>query len=437
MYQYFLLPSFILVYGICSSIASAQDFSRLGGDLTSNFAGRFVLQLPASNVTDQARFQTMLDGFSVFHAIFTAKEGIGPFFVNNSCGGCHVENGRGPLTLGRSRGGLSALVVKVSLRGIGSTGIPRPVPGIGEVLQPHSERGRNRFELGLKWRMKKGKYPDGTQYELRSPLLQFRVRDTSSRKILSSLRMTPGIIGTGLLESISEQTLLELSDPEDANGDGVSGRPNYVLDRNTSLIAIGRFGFKGAQPTVEQQSLAALASEMGLTNRLFPDVSGKPNAFPDSQISPLVTYQKIAGVPSARNQATEKGILGRDLFKQIGCADCHRMTVRTSSSADPELANQEIHPFSDLLLHDMGPGLADRRPEGLASGFEWRTTPLWGLGFLSTVSRVKQFFLHDGRARTIEEAILWHGGEAKRSQEKFVNLPKDSRIDLITFLESL
>lgn len=379
----------------------------------------------------------MLDGFGVFHRIFGRAEGGGPFFVNDSCGGCHVENGRGPIRFGGRGRGFSALVVKISEKQSNPDGSPRDVRGIGGVLQDNSLSGRRRFQLELAWQAVRGTYPDGKQYRLRRPSLSFRIRGRSRRGIKHSLRMSPPIIGPGLLDEIPEEVILELADPDDLDGDGISGRPNYVIDRRTGELAIGRFGFKAGNPSLEQQSLGAFFNEMGVTNYLFPGASNDPIEFDGDDLTKLLFYQRLAGVPRARNQDSPEVILGKGLFQQIGCDSCHRMTVSTGPSADPELANQTFHPFTDLLLHDMGRGLADRRAEFQATGREWRTTPLFGLGFSETISNVNPSYLHDGRARTIEEAILWHGGESKKSRAAFKALSAAERAALIAFLRSL
>jgi CxxC motif-containing protein (DUF1111 family) len=268
-------------------------------------------------------------------------------------------------------------------------------------------------------------------------VLNFSVPKVNRRRIAASLRMSPPIIGLGLLESIPQETLESWSDPEDTDGNGISGRVNVVPDLRTAASAAGRFGFKAVQPTVEQQSLAALFFDMGISNSLFGDRQRSPE-FPENEfLLPLLFYQRLAGVPLPREISNPQHQEGFALFQSIGCADCHRFGVRTGESADPELSDQVIHPFSDLLLHDMGRGLADARREFGAAGREWRTTPLWGLGFSRTVSKVRVAYLHDGRARTLEEAILWHGGEAAASQIRFKQLAAAQREAVLAFLSSL
>lgn len=416
--------------------AAAQDLTLLGGDLSTTLTGHNGLQVAAPNVTDPERYARQISGFEIFHRRNGKAEGLGPRFVNASCGGCHVQNGKGPLRFGGSGHRGSTMVVKVSVPGLNGDGSPRSVPSIGEQLKDHSLSGLRHHNIRLSWNIKRGKYADGTPYELRSPRLRFRVAGQNPRRLRVSLRMSPLLFGLGLLEAIPESTVLAMSDPDDSDGDGISGKPQYVIDVESGEFALGRFGFRASNPTVEQQSAGAAVNDMGLTNSYFPGNDGSKD-LSDDELDRLVIYQLIAGVPMARNQDDPQVQLGKALFQQIKCDGCHRMTLTTGPHEAPELENQEIHPFTDLLLHDMGPGLADKRREFSASGREWRTTPLWGLGFSRTVSRVKQTYLHDGRARTISEAILWHGGEGQASRDAFKKLNKSQRRALIRFLNSL
>jgi len=430
-YIVFLFASLLVVKPVWS-----QDITLLGGDLSNSIPGHNGIQVTAPNVTDPDRIAKQLSGFSIFHRKVTKPEGLGPHFINSSCGGCHVQNGKGHVRIRRSRARENEMVIKVSLVGLDQDGAPLDVPGVGEQLLDRSLRKSNRFNVRLRWRKVKGSYPDGEKYTLRSPRLIFRIKGYKRKQIVSSLRMTPQLIGLGLIEAIPESAILNLSDPEDSNGDGISGEPNYVPNKRTGGLSIGRFGFRAGNPTVEQQSAGASFFDMGVSNVLFPQ-AGVESELSDDQLDKLVIYQMLAGVPKARNQDDPLVLRGKELFQTVGCNDCHVMTFTTELASHPELDNQTIHPFTDVLLHDMGPGLADRRPERAASGSEWRTTPLWGLGFVSTISRVRQRYLHDGRARSIEEAILWHAGEAEASQLKFKDLPKTDREALIAFLNSL
>jgi CxxC motif-containing protein (DUF1111 family) len=428
-----------LLFFVTVTNLHAQDITNLGGDLTSTLPGRSAIQVNAPNVVDEDRRLLQLSGFSVFHGLFSKNDGLGPRFLSDSCGGCHVNNGRGPLRFSSSKLVGTTMVLKASLPGLNSNGSPRDIPGIGQQIQDHSVGGTSGESVSLIWRdMPVGTYPDGTRYKLRRPDLRVRLNNVriSTRNLRFSLRMTPPVIGPGLLEAVPESEIEALADPTDANHDGISGRPNYVINARTTAIAIGRFGFRASNPTVEQQSCGALMNDMGVSNPLFHDPALIPE-LNEENLNKLAVYQRIAGVPIARNQDNPRVISGKALFQQIGCNACHQVTLTTATFTDPELSNQTFHPFTDLLLHNMGPELADKRAEFSAKGSEWKTTPLWGLGFTKTLSTVRAFFIHDGRARSVEEAILWHGGESAPSRKKFKNLTKTERGDVLRFLDSL
>jgi CxxC motif-containing protein (DUF1111 family) len=431
---------FILAFCLvtAASTSKAQDLSRQGGDLTTDSPGRFALQLPAPNVTDESRRQLQLSGFTPFHQILTAAQGLGPSFVNASCGGCHVENGRGPLKTSSSRFGGTTFIVKLGLKELNPDGSRQEVPGLGLQLQDQVVSGRRNASVSLSWRTVRGKYGDGSSYKLRRPILNFKFRKQNRRRFVHSMRMTPAIIGPGLLQAIPDAVILERHDPDDANGDGISGKTNLVSNKLTGALSIGRFGFKASHPTLAQQTAAALFFDIGVTSSIFPDSSGAPPEKSDESLNQLVVYQAIAGVPRARSTTDPNVQAGQALFFSLGCESCHRVNMTTGTAEDPELSNQTIHPYTDLLLHDMGPGLADKLGDFLARGSEWRTSPLWGLGFAESVSTdVKDTYLHDGRAQTLEEAIIWHGGEGKSARDRFLALKKSERDQLVAFLRSL
>lgn len=427
--------SFVHVQDACS-----QDISALGGDLTSDLPDRNAIQVAAPNVPFGDRRTKQLNGFIQFHKLFTRDEGLGPFFINSGCAECHIDNAKGPVKFSKANRGGSTMVVKASLQGRQENGAPVDVPGLGEQIPDQSTAGSKRkARMSMDWRYIKKRYPDGTQYELRKPKLSYKLNGSNRRRILTSLRMTPPVIGPGLLEAIPDEVILEMSDPFDLDGDGISGHPNYVPNFSTNTFEIGRFGFRASHPTTEQQTVAALFHDIGISTDIIPDESNVAE-LSSTLLEELVLYQKLAGVPRARNQNDPKVIEGKALFQEIGCNKCHRMTMTTGDYEDPELSYQTFHPFTDLLLHDMGAGLADRRAEFSASGSEWRTTPLWGLGFAAEVigrGRGRAVYLHDGRARSIEEAILWHGGEGGASRKAFRKLKKAQRSALIAFLRSL
>lgn len=432
--------SALVFWGIVSfsiSPVAAQDITRLGGDLTTEIPGHNALQVAAPNLTLPEKRDRQLSGFGIFHNILTQNEGLGPRFVNDGCGSCHVQNGRGAVRISRISERRNSMVIKVALRGaLEANGAPRAVPGVGEQLQERTVAGRSLYKPRLRWMKIKGRYPDGTKYELRRPRLSFKIKGYNRDELVTSLRMTPGLVGLGLLEAIPEATILELSDPLDLNKDGISGVPSYVFDRRTGGLALGRFGFRASNTTIEQQTAAAAFNDMGVTSVLFNEEAA-PIELSDDALDRLVVYQALPGVPIARDQDKPEVIRGKGIFQEIGCNNCHTISLVTEHPVHPELTGQLIHPFTDLLLHDMGPGLADKRVEFSASGSEWRTTPLWGLGFVPGVSHIRTRFLHDGRARTLQEAIIWHDGEAKKSKNAFMTMQKADRDALIAFLQSL
>jgi CxxC motif-containing protein (DUF1111 family) len=263
-----------------------------------------------------------------------------------------------------------------------------------------------------------------------------------------SPRLAPATIGLGLLEAVPAERLLELSDPDDRDGDGVSGRPNRVWDRAHAELTLGRFGWKAEQPSLRQQIAAALAADLGITSRLYPlaDCSGvqvecsagagEPE-LAERVLDRLETYVQLLAVPERRHGEDPGVQRGGVRFRELGCAACHVPSHLTAATAAlPELASQSIWPYTDLLLHDLGPELADGRPSFDAEGAEWRTPPLWGLGLSREVSGHERL-LHDGRADGVAEAILWHGGEAAAARDAFEQLSRAERQELIAFIESL
>jgi CxxC motif-containing protein (DUF1111 family) len=271
-----------------------------------------------------------------------------------------------------------------------------------------------------------------------------------------SPRVAPPMIGMGLLELIPEADILARADPEDRDGDGVRGRARLVWSRAENREMLGRFGWKASTPTVADQTADAFANDMGLSTAAVKSSAGDctpaqaacrdaPNGDDDKEgvevpakmFDLTVFYARNLGVP-ARVKAGERRVLeGKQLFTQIGCAACHTPKHVTGTHPDrPEQSQQTIWPYTDLLLHDMGPGLADNRPEGTAGGQDWRTPPLWGLGLTQIVSD-HTYLLHDGRARNVLEAILWHDGEAQGARERFARLSAAERAALLAFLDSL
>ena len=358
----------------------------------------------------------------------------------------------GEIESGESRG----LLFRLSLPGETIRGGPVPSPLLGEQLGTAAIPGfdpEGQVEIG--YREIPGRYPDGQTYSLREPVYRLEVSSSGQSDVSNLLlgpRLAPPVFGLGLLEAVEEATILSRADPEDRDGDGISGRPNFVINLETGESRLGRFGWKANQPTLLQQVSAAFANDIGITTRLHPEeslgdrqramlgaiVSGGSPELEDRILDRVVLYQQTLAPPARRNVRDEGVMRGESLFRSCGCAACHVPEMRTSPSFTPveELAGQLIRPFTDLLLHDMGVGLSDGRPDYEASGREWRTPPLWGIGLLETVNG-HQFLLHDGRARGIEEAILWHGGEAEASRIAFEKMDASDRDALLSFLRSL
>ena len=378
-------------------------------------------------------------------------DGLGPIFNATSCSACHFKDGRGkpPANPGES---FTELLLRVSIPGTGEHGEPRAEPTYGGQIQGGAIFGVTvEGKEEVTYEETPGRFADGETYSLRVPT--YRVAGafgTLARDAMLSPRVAPAVFGLGLLETIPEATLLAWADPDDRDGDGVSGRVNRVWDIRQETMRVGRFGWKASQPSIEQQSAGAFLGDMGLTSTLFPHEectaveddcvrapSGGSPELSDALLASVVTYSHLLAAPARRHWNDPTVRQGKDLFARAACTACHVPDVRTGISPEFNvLSHQTIRPYSDLLLHDMGAGLADGRPDFDATGSEWRTPPLWGIGLVETVNR-HSFFLHDGRARGLSEAILWHGGEAEASRSAYLKMNKAERDALVSFLESL
>lgn len=374
------------------------------------------------------------------------NSGLGPAYNNVSCVSCHHNDGIGVPTAGESQSGL---LMRISLPGTDANGGPLPVPGYGTQLQDKAVFGKKpECKVHIEYTYEAYSFPDGEEYELRIPkyyCTDFYTPISGDYQL--SPRLAPPVFGLGLLEAISESSILMNADPHDANEDGISGRPNYVWDEYSQRRLLGRFGLKANTATLLTQVAAAYNNDIGITSKVFPQetVHGQPQMdglnddaeLPDSILQAVKFYVQTLQVPARRNVDDPQVMLGKQLFMNAKCGSCHIETFITDVNvAFPLVSNQRIHPFSDLLLHDMGPGLADNRPDFDAGAQEWRTAPLWGLGLIETVN-YPAYYLHDGRARTLVEAIMWHGGEAEQSKKYVEQLSKSDREALLKFLESL
>ena len=384
----------------------------------------------------------------------TARDGLGPFFNARSCASCHFKDGRGRAP--EEVGEVSGLLVRLGTPGEDAHGAPLPEPNYGTQFQDNAVQVEPEGTLEIDYEEVAGEYSDGTPYSLRKPT--YRLENLAygdlSEEVAMSPRVANQMIGLGLLEAIPDDTLSTAADPDDANGDGISGRVNTVWDVQKEDVSIGRFGWKAEQPTILQQAAAAFSGDIGITTDIFPDegcaiaqaaclevqsgsnAAGEPE-IPADDLRKLVLYASTLAVPAQRNPDDPRVVRGDELFRQANCTSCHTETQQTGEHPTiPALSNQTIHPYTDLLLHDMGAGLADDLSDFDAKGSEWRTPPLWGIGLFETVNGHTNY-LHDGRARNLEEAILWHGGEAEASKDAFINMTKEDREALLAFLGSL
>lgn len=355
---------------------------------------------------------------------------LGPLYNGRSCVECHINNGRSmPPAVGMP---LSLAVINVGADGSGS-----PHPIYGKTLQTKAISGHQPEGTVTisEYTYIDGTYGDGIPYELRKPNYNFEVADPQYH----SIRMARPLVGLGLLEAIDEETILAMADPNDRSGNGISGRPQIITDPETGETRLGRFGHKAATVSLRHQIASAFKNDMGVTSSLFPPMDGvsQPN-LSDEDLHQLDLYVAVLGVNARRELRNPKTILGHQLMETAGCTDCHARNISTGPNhPSAELRNQTIHPYTDLLLHDLGPDLADNMGEGVASGAEWRTAPLWSIGLTAAVNNGNESYLRDGRARTLEEAILWHGGEAEASKEKFRTMPSAEREAIIAYLKSL
>nr|WP_111300153.1 di-heme oxidoredictase family protein [Paracoccus saliphilus] len=395
-----------------------------------------------------------------------ASDGLGPLYNARACQDCHVKDGRGhpPADADDRR---VSMLLRLSVpggpvpAGIADWHATRPDPIYGTQLQDFAAHGLlPEGQMQVTWTEVPVGLADGTVVRLRQP--DYAINNPGygslSHHLMMSPRVAPQMIGLGLLEAIPAADILAAEDPDDADGNGISGRAQVVMSRVHGVPMLGRFGLKAGNATVLEQSAEAFSGDMGLSTPLLPAPHGECSpsqaaclGAPDGQepgirdglevdavsLDLVTHYARNLAVPARRNLEDPQVLRGKAVFHDLGCAACHRPKHVTHRLRDrPEHSFQLIWPYTDLLLHDMGPGLADDRPEGRADGREWRTPPLWGIGLTRAVSGHTQF-LHDGRARSLLEAVLWHGGEALPARDGVVALPKDDRDALVTFLESL
>lgn len=426
-----------------------------GGDTTVFNTSREAFAKPAANLPT-ADLRDFTFGNKMFNtkwvtapASVTSLDGLGPTFNRMSCAACHFKDGRGRPPLSADEP-MKSMLVRLSVMDADGNDVAHPV--YGKQLNDRAIQGVPAEGVAkISYTEIEGVYPDGTSYSLRAP--EYRFEDMAYGEIgddvMFSPRVAPAVHGMGLLEAIPEDVILAMADPNDADGDGISGRPNMVWNVENQRVELGRFGWKANVSSVHEQDAGAALGDIGITTSLFPDnnctdaqkaCQDAPNGgapeMSDKQLDKMTFYVSTLAVPARRGLDDMQVLAGAKAFEKAKCSACHVPKIRTGDHTIAVLAGQDIQPFTDLLLHDMGEALADGRPDFEANGREWRTPPLWGIGLVQTVNKHTNF-LHDGRARNLEEAILWHGGEGEQSKQAFKAMDKVQRDAMIAFLNSL
>ncbi len=446
---------FIIFLYSCSSnnddVTYKLEGELTGGETTVYISNSQAFGTPAPNLTSE-NLEKHLDGDKAFEAIFISSPapthgGLGPIFNNTSCNACHPSDARASVPT--EINALSGFFFRISIAGEDENGGPNPVPGFGTQLQHQSLFGYEPEALmHREYKIIEVTLSDGVIVELQQPTYSITNPYISMPKdIMISPRIGMPVFGLGLLETITDEDILANADEFDHDQDGISGKPNYVWDPVTESIKLGRFGWKAGAPSILAQSAGAYSGDMGLTTSIHPIESsyGQSNGstetgtieVSDDELNSVVFYCQTLAVPAARNLDDSQVISGSKIFEKIGCAKCHVPSFKTGVNENiAEISEQTIYPYTDMLLHDMGEALADNRPEYKASGTEWKTRPLWGVG-LTSVTSGHTSFLHDGRARNLTEAILWHGGEAESVKNNFIDLSTEEREALLAFVNAL
>jgi CxxC motif-containing protein (DUF1111 family) len=457
LYIIFALGAAVYIFSRCNKSGAfpedGYDDRLSGGSFTTlDFSTQAFKQVIGGLTAREERVHIIGDG--TFDQVFVAAPaphfgGLGPVYNNISCVNCHRNDGGGFPSTGSSSSGM---LMRISIPGADDHGGPLAAPGFGLQVQDRALLGVS-AEAGvtIAYTDQPVTYPDGTTVTLRKPAYSLQNPYTSlPGAYMLSPRLAPRLVGMGLLENIPESTILSFVDAGDKNGDGITGKANYIFNPFSSRTELGRFGLKANTSTLLMQVATAYQQDMGVTS--YPqsresawgqtqmDIIGKDDPSPelvDSLLNYVAFYIQTLAVPARRDVLDSVNKRGAILFNQVNCSGCHRTTMQTDVNTAIHLSSQRIHPYTDLLVHDMGDGLADNRPDFLATGKEWRTTPLWGVGMLSKTNGGSAYYLHDGRARSIEEAILWHDGEAERSKQQFMQLSYADRTALLKFLNSL
>jgi CxxC motif-containing protein (DUF1111 family) len=466
------IAALVLISTIASLASGETDnldpAALSAGTFTTAESGPHAFAIPVA-MLDKEGAEVFIKGKEQFNEAWVFAPdpggvwGLGPTFNEDRCAHCHENNGRAraPEQAHEAEFGL---LVRLSIPGTSKEGGPNPHPVYGDQLQNRGMRDRVPAEgrVVVTYTAREVTFADGAKIVLRVPQIAFQDLQFGplGSDIMTSARIAPAVVGLGLLEAVPESTILGFAKEQEKLG--LQGQPNYVWDYENEQTVLGRFGWKANQPSLRQQTAAAFLGDIGATSSVFPEENCPPaqkqclevpsaskcggqggctgNYRPEvipSRLSNITLYLQALAVPARRNVNDARVQRGQELFARATCSACHVPEMKTGpKTAFAPAANLTIHPYTDLLLHDMGEELADGRPDFKASGREWRTPPLWGIGLLRTVNRHSDL-LHDGRARDVTEAILWHGGQAEKAREAFRAMPKDEREALVKFVESL
>lgn len=400
---------------------------------------------PYASVVEPGSLKTFQDGRTLFRQVWTVEgdnqrfTGLGPLYNRFSCVACHPGNGRGFAPDGPAHT-MKTMLVRLSVPDQQQGAVPHPI--YGDQFNEFGIPGVQAEGIAhIQYQTITVTLADGEQVSLRQPQLSFtELAYGPLENVLTSARIAPAAFGLGLLDDISDAEILRLAQRRKPTG--IAGRPNQVWDIAQQKMVIGKFGWKANVPNLRQQIASAFNGDLGITSSLYPQPNcgaGQTVCLAQTHLSPelsepqldeILFYLKTLAIPAPAPRTAETNH-GAHLFRQLQCIACHSDQLHI-----PQLQAKGIYAYTDLLLHDMGDGLADHRPDMQANGREWRTPPLWGIGLAQTV-HPQAGFLHDGRATTLLTAILWHGGEAEAAKQAVLKLSTADRAALLKFLESL
>ena len=447
----------LTAYSILGRTDTPTDLPAFSGGSSTVFeTGREAYGLPSPAMPPRLS-DIFFTGRNLFRQVWVVApamdrtiSGLGPLFNRPSCAACHLKNGRGRAPDGPQEK-MTTVLVRLSVPGTDAHGGPRPHPVYGDQLNDTAIPGiAAEGQARIQWAEHVEHFNDGETIALRRPQIEFSelAYGPLGDDIRVSPRIAPAVFGLGLLEAVPERDIRAIAERDKPNG--VRGKVNEVWDATQQRMVLGRFGWKANNGSLTQQSASAFIGDLGITSSLFPaencseaqtqcraaPSAGSPE-IDDARLHAVVLYEKSLAVPARRDTGDEAVVKGEHLFEAVGCPACHLPELRTADNAElPFLSRQRIHPYTDLLLHDMGEDLADGRPDFAAGPREWRTPPLWGIGLSERVNG-NAAYLHDGRAQTLLEAVLWHGGEAQHARQSVREMAKTDRDAFLRFLNSL